>query len=1259
MSGSEDDSSEADDVIQLTDEQEAALDLSRNIAVTAGAGTGKTTTLTERYLTMLDPGAVTPENIVTITFTKDAANEMRERIRAAVDQELTAADSQTPYDDWREIRDELENGYIHTIHAFCSRLLTEHAVEAPVDPNFTTLDETDAARLQRDVVTQFIDQHEDEHGLNLLARLWSRDSLEEVLVGLLDSRPESTRWATHWKDKSPNEYLDVAWEQFIPIDGELVESWFADPMFVDALETLRDIHTRELAIDDGDDAMEKLETIDETLQRTGALDEEATTRSRQTAVNTIANALTTGDGDRYSQDYRIYGASSNGWDDFEAEQEELRAAIDTILETIEPETLTIVEDLSTERNSSYYVLALARVYDKLETAYDEVKADRNALDYTDLIGRTISFLKNHDAARTAIQEQFDYVMVDEVQDTDPRQWRLVRALTGTDPREFDSQNVFLVGDEKQSIYRFRGADVTAFSEARHRLSAANPEGVSAELPLSGSFRTVEPTLSFINDLFEMVFEPESDERQPYEAEPQRLTAERREGTDIDGLCEYLLVPESSGNGLLDADNPLEQDQFINTAHREASALAARLSQLFADPPQVYDEETDEYRDAEPRDVTVLLRARTRLEFYERAFDEAEIPYTVVSGMGFYDSPEVTALVNLLRVLEDPTNDIALYGVLRSPLFGVTDDRLARSLAAGNRDSDSLWAGLQDADGNLADAYELLTDWRAAAGLDASSGEQTGITMWSSLLTRVIDETGYLASISADDRSQQAVVNVEKLREQFRNWEDQRALTISGLLDRIDRQQTLAKRTPEATIHTETEGVEIRTVHSAKGLESRIVVVPELNTGFNQRANVDEYGKVYLDEIYDVPFLGLKAPTQTDPFVMKDTLVRDRLKARHQREDRAEQKRLLYVALTRARDHVILSGTNSLTVVEDDVYPKGSNPADASSWRDFVESALFEGVDLSELLVADSLDGELSTSDYQIRLPPSPAEWSGTDDTTPETAPSIDTLSPERRSRPVQLSATNYAKIVTGYADDTGVSFDPGEPDPTSLAAENADDQSATEPVSYSTDDGSVTNAEETEEDADTDSGEDGLAAAFGDAVHRICELDRPESEWGDIINEAFEMHDIDPTRANRDEIITHSRRGLAAVQTLHRELQNPLTYNELFVRASLDVGAVIGYIDHLAVTDDAYYILDFKTSDTSARAPTEIAERYWPQLRAYAVALAQQDPRERDIHALLYFTDADQVERTKITPEEIGEIRTTIQETLTKVAETTELGPES
>jgi len=1252
MSESEtDEPSEADDKIQLTDEQIDALDLSRNIAVTAGAGTGKTTTLTERYLRMLDPGTVTPENIVTITFTKDAANEMRERIRAAVDEKLTAADSQTTYDEWHEIRDKLEDGYVHTIHAFCSRLLTEYAVEAPVDPNFTTFDETDAARLQRDVVTQFIDQREDKHDLKLLARLWSRDSLEEILVGLLNSRPKSTRWATHWKDKTPDEYLDLAWEQFIPTDSELVESWFADPTFVDALETLRDLYARELAIDDGDDAMAKIETIDETLQHTGALNDAATTRSLQTAVNTIANVLTTGDGDRYSQDYRIYGASSNGWDNFEAEQEELRTAIDRILETIEPETMTIVEDLSTERNSSHYVLALARVYDELETAYDEAKADRSALDYSDLIQKTISFLKNHDAARTAIQEQFDYVMVDEVQDTDPRQWRLVRALTGTDPREFDSRNVFLVGDEKQSIYSFRGADVTAFSEARHRLSAANPEGVSAELPLSGNFRTVEPTLSFINDLFEEIFEPEDDERQPYEAEPQRLTAERRKGTDIHGRCEYLLIPESSGTGLLDVENPLEQDQFINTAHREASALAARLSHLFADPPQVYDEEAEAYRDAEPRDVTVLLRARTRLEFYERAFDDVEIPYTVISGMGFYDSPEVTAVVNLLRVLDDPTNDIALYGVLRSPLFGFTDERLARSLVVENSGDGSLWAALQDTDGDLGDAYERLVDWRIAAGLNTDTDEQTTITTWSSLLTRVIDETGYLASVSADDRAQQAVVNVEKLREELRSWEDQRALTISGLLDRIDRQQTLAKRTPEATIHTETKGMEVRTVHSAKGLESRIVVVPELNTNFNQRANVDEYGKVYLDEVDEIPFLGLKAPTQSDTFVTKDTLVRDRLKARSQREDRAEQKRLLYVALTRARDHVILSGTNSLTVIGDDVYPKGSDPCDASSWRDFVEPTLFDGVDLGDLLDGESLNGELSTSEYQIRLPPSSAEWSGSDRTTPEEPPSIDTPTPERRSQPVQLSATNYAKIVTGHADETDESFDPGEPDPDSIAVEDADDQSVTDSVTDSTDDEVVANDRE---DTGTENSDGDLAAAFGDAVHRICELDRPESEWDEIIDVAFEMHEIDPERVDREGISTHGRRGLAAVRSLHRELENPLMYTELFVKASLDVGEVIGYIDHLAVTDDAYYILDFKTSDTSERAPDEIAERYWPQLQAYAVALAQQDSQRRDVHALLYFTDADQLERTVISGDEISDIRTTIQNTLMMVAEEAE-----
>lgn len=1203
------------DGIRPTQEQIDATNLSHNIAVTAGAGTGKTTTLTRRYLRMLSEAEVTPKNIVTITFTKDAALEMRERIRAAVDDELTAADDQPSYDRWRDIRDELEDGYIHTIHAFCSRLLREHAVEAPVEPNFSVLDETDAAALQREVVKRYIDDHQDDRDIKLLARLWSRDELEEVLVGLLDSRPKSKRWATHWADATPDEYLDEAWQRFVPIDGPTVEEWFSDPAFVEALETCRDLASRELAIDEGDSALAKLLEIDSILDRTGAIEEQADVRSRQTAVNAIADTLTTGSGDRYSRPHHYHGANGNGWPAYEAERDRLSAAMETLLETIEPETRFIVDDLSTERNSSHYVLALARRYRDLEATYAATKDDRGAVDYSDLIETTIRFLIEHDEARAAVQEQFDYVMVDEVQDTDPRQLQLVQALTGNDPRRFDSQNVFLVGDEKQSIYRFRGADVTAFGEARRKLTDANPAGTTADLPLTGNFRTVELTLEFLNDLFEAVLQPEGDNWEPFEAEPQRLTAERTQGTAVPGSCEYLLVPESSGSGLLPSSHPLEANAFINTAHREATALGARLTTLFDDPPTVYDEDDGEYRPATPADVTVLLRARTRLSFYERAFDDVDIPYTVVSGTGFYDVPEITTLVNLFRVLEDPQNDIALYGVLRSPLFGLTDDRLASAYTSS--DSDSLWDAIAEGDGELGDARALLTGWRHASGLGTDAA--ASVSQWSSLLTRIIDETGFLAAVSADDRPQQAVVNVEQFREKLRNWEDQRALTISELLDRIDRQRELAKRTPEATIHTASEGVEIRTVHSAKGLENRIIVVPELDVGFNQRANVDDYGKVYLEAVDDVPFLGLKAPTGADTFVQKDTLVRERLKERHRREDRAEQKRLLYVALTRARDHLLMSGTNKLAVEGGDVFPKGATPDDASSWRDFVEPVLFDDIDLGQLIDQSTIGGETASSSYTIRLPPEPVDWEGLESRSPETAPALNSGTPPRPTQPIQLSATEFAKIAGGYVDD--VEFDVGEPSP-APAAEDEPETEATEPDDR---------------------------AAFGDAVHRLCELRRPESEWGQIVEQTYREHDIDPGEADRDRIGEHARRGIDAVDDLHDGLADPLVYTELFVRATVDTGRVIGFVDHLAVTDDAYYIVDFKTSETTDRTPAEIAERYWPQLEAYALALCQHDPRP--VSATLYFTDAAQAEERLIEPTDVPAIEDGI---LAAIARTTQ-----
>jgi ATP-dependent helicase/nuclease subunit A len=302
---------------------------------------------------------------------------------------------------------------------------------------------------------------------------------------------------------------------------------------------------------------------------------------------------------------------------------------------------------------------------------------------------------------------------------------------------------------------------------------------------------------------------------------------------------------------------------------------------------------------------MLLETGSSAEENERALDTYEIPYTVVSGTGFWDAPEITSLVNLLTFFENPDDDIALYGVLRSPLFGFLDEPLARL----HSEDQSLWTALQTADDDLGDAARLLDEWRRLAAVSDQVSAETTVP-WGTLLSRIIDDTGYIASVGADERPRQAAVNVNKFREQLRAWEEGGVKTVSELLTRIERRKEIESHADEATIPEDADGVQIRTIHSAKGLEFPIVVVPEVGTKFNFQGDVDDYGKVHLDEL-DVgdgdtdPILGLKAPSAEDPYEHDDTLARTILQDHVRMQERAEHKRKLYVATTRARDHLLL------------------------------------------------------------------------------------------------------------------------------------------------------------------------------------------------------------------------------------------------------------------------------------------------------------------------------------------------------------------
>ncbi|MDL0123499.1 UvrD-helicase domain-containing protein, partial [Halobacterium salinarum] len=1174
------------------DEQDDALVLDRNVTITAGAGTGKTTTLTQRYLEFLrsNPEA-TPENVVTITFTRKAAAELQERVREEVYAELEAAESGAQYTRWRDVLDEIDESYTHTIHAFCSRLLRENAMQAPVPIEFDVLDGDDAADLQREVVTDYLDSHETDHDVDLLSRLFdSRSNLTDILTELLDARPDSQAWLSAWQGRDVDDYLEFLWDNVCGLDPERAAACLQTDPVQETFRTARQFQAMEFDTDDVPDGVEVLREIAAVADRF-----EATTDSRDPLhqCKALYDILEKSTGGLYASAGHYLVGTKSTWND-ESAYYQCKEAIDPMLaalQEIEAEIETVPTDL--DRNSAHYVIALAAVFDEVLSAYESEKARRDALDFPDLIETSITFLESTPDVRESLQDQFSAVMVDEFQDTDQRQWELISLLTGLSDDDVETANVFLVGDKKQSIYGFRGAEVTTFDTAAAELAAQNrrlerdkiPNGQQESptaMELSGNFRTLEGTLTFLNELFDRVFKPLGDGHAEFEAAPQSLSFERdriEDVGDLAGSVEYLLVPETEGDAaaLLGADHPVVGAAAEHSIAGEAQALGDRLSTLLADPPEIIDKETGEKRTADPSDVAILLRRRTHLDRYQRALDAHDLPYSVISGVGFYDTPEVQALTNLLRVLADPDDDVSLYGVLRSPLFGFTDRRLA-SLATGER---SIWEALQATDDQqLADAADKLTQWRQLAGCVDS--DSVDVRPWDRVLTRVIDDTGYLVSVGADETGQQAVANIEKFRDEIRGWSEDGTRTAASLLRRIDRRAELDPREGEAEVPDGTEGIRIMTIHAAKGLEFPIVAVPDIGSDLNFGRSIDDYGHVRLVTDHDAdPFLTVNGPSPSDPFDDQNTTAHQYADDIEEPRERAEAKRLLYVACTRSRDHLLLCGTHKFDSVEDPPALAGVRDADeAKTWRDWLQPILLDESIVSGVVDAGETQAQLGDATYTVRLPGDSVQYEPpeSEDSDSE-APRIDIpVRPETESQ-TRVTATDLVEAADESADTHTRGSDTSE--------------SAHEPALPRNE--------------------------FGTIVHRVLEFDAPSTEWPTLIRRIAGVNGFSVTEETVTEVIEHVEDATAFLDDVATTYPDAETHEELSV--SVDVGStrIVGDIDHLRVSSDAYIITDYKTNRLRQQSTEALAVHYRPQLMSYALALLQSDPG-REVIANLRFT---------------------------------------
>ncbi|NLN69301.1 MAG: UvrD-helicase domain-containing protein [Chloroflexi bacterium] len=808
----------------------AATDRGRDVVVTAGAGSGKTKTLVARYTSLLAEG-IPPRRIAAITFSIKAAREMRSRVRETLYELQQDATTEEERQKWLALSAQMDAARISTIHSLCTEILRAHPAEAGIDPRFETVDESLAAALRLQAVEDTLKALVDEKSYAPLLNNIFLFDLRAMLKDLLNRRLEA--------NEAFNQQVD-----HLALITEMLHGGMHNPIIKDAISALRGMSLDELI----SDANEKLAGMVQNLLNLWGEAERAMDRSD---LFGCAAAL--------YQARRSYMKLNIGKNGYTKEIiRNLQTNFDLLINPITggKEAGDQVPDPEIETLFSELRLLLRDAYVTLCQNYQNLLQVRQALDFDDLEQGALQLLHNHAAIRQHWQDELDAILVDEFQDTNRRQQGIIEALAGPLGR------LFIVGDMRQSIYRFRQADVTVFKHVQDRIRAEN--GQVIDLPLT--YRTHQPLLQAIDDLLSPVIGTQPDPARDYFVPYSKMEAFRKEPPGHTQPPHIELVIGTAENA--------------ETARpKAAQALALRLLQLKEEGQvQTWDE------------VALLFRASTGYADYETALEEAGIPFVTVAGRGFYDRPEIRDLINILRALADPLDDLAFAGLLRSPAFGLSDSALFLLRQSGL----PYWEALQ-ADLSVLNTQDCKRAHRAYEIVSQLLPLVARIPV-AELLPKIVNATQYRAILAATDvkDNQHGASttggrlwrNLDKLLADALASEE---LRVRNYLDMIETLNDAGAREGEAS--AEAQGaVQLMTIHKAKGLEFKVVILAAASRETRSPGEL-----AYLFKELGVAF-------KLDPPPMLYNL------SKHIDKDQnaMEQLRLLYVALTRAEDKLIIS-----------------------------------------------------------------------------------------------------------------------------------------------------------------------------------------------------------------------------------------------------------------------------------------------------------------------------------------------------------------
>ncbi|MGE3842292.1 MAG: UvrD-helicase domain-containing protein [Vicinamibacterales bacterium] len=826
-----------------------SIDPRHNVVLEASAGTGKTTILVRRYLALLDTG-VDPANILAITFTRKAAAEMRERIIA----ELRQRADQSPEGRrrWLQLRDRIPDIAVSTIDAFCLALLGEFPLEADLDPGFGIADETDVARIREQALDLAVraarrQAPEDAAVLLLFARLPPRRFLRS-LGRLVDRRVTAAQvFDDYLRDAPSAASVEGAVETAAARVGAALKH---APGGLLTLVNDRPSHSPRHDLVQLD-----IETIVRGEAEPGAL---------RAALMGLRPYFVAQNGEPRKRPHGVRKQdfpNPAAWTRHAAAVASAAPAVAEALGALDRDTKTV------------FVRALRQVHRTAVEVYRRQLRAQDALDFTEALVRTVRLLAAMDEfaqSRFRLQSRYHHVLVDELQDTSRLQWRLIGLLveawgegSGLAHEGPVPPTIFVVGDRKQSIYRFRDADVSVLQDAAGLVGGLRPDD-QPRRSISTSFRARPELQAFVNDVCAAMAEG----------------TDRRDRFRFEATDRFPVEAVRSQFADVRLDPPL--GLLVSRSETEAARLVAQHVVHILRAGVVRDRDTGVRRPAKPADIAVLFRVRDSHRHYETALEQAGVRTYVYKGLGFFDAEEIQDVRALIEFLARPASPRRLAALLRSRLVGLSDE------------------ALRQVGPDLVQVVTGATALAPPAPLPARDQRLLELLrpLMSSWLERVdrvpvpdlVD--GILRDIAYDEETkgptfQQARENVKKIRGLIRRLHSRGYLTMARLAEHLAR---LSVGDESNAVIDAVDAVNLMTIHAAKGLEFPIVILVDLARGAGQVDSVrlvpDAVG---LDTIAVSGFDGAGDAQQRSA-------------------EREEIKRLLYVALTRARDRLVLSVT---------------------------------------------------------------------------------------------------------------------------------------------------------------------------------------------------------------------------------------------------------------------------------------------------------------------------------------------------------------